>query len=387
MIPFLLIILVGLNLRPALSGLAPILELIQDELGFSSIAAGLLTTLPVLCLGIFAPLAPWLTRRFSAENVVAIFLLLLALGTALRGVGDVPSLFIGTLLAGASIGVVGSLLPGFVKRDFPNHGSSMTGVYTCALGLGAAFAAMWAVPLTYIFPDFSWQFSLLFWAIPALLTMVLWKLFHSKNTTVSRSHGRAKWLWSNKLAWCITGYMGLQSSLAYIVFGWLPTLLVARGLTAATAGSVLALSVFTQMITAIGLPLYAARRPNQSLSIACALLSTWIGFVGIFYLPLDLIWVAALFTGLGQGGTFSMALTLIVLRSPHTQTAWHLSGMVQGMGYAIAALGPFAVGFLRYLTPNLNAIFILISLITLGALVTGWLGGQNRWVEPEKQKL
>jgi CP family cyanate transporter-like MFS transporter len=92
--------------------------------------------------------------------------------------------------------------------------------------------------------------------------------------------------------------------------------------------------------------------------------------------------MAALFTGLGQGGTFSMALALIVLRSPNTQTAWHVSAMTQGVGYTMAALGPFAVGLLRYFTPNLTAIFVLISCIVLGALVAGWFGGQKRWVEP-----
>ncbi|MGV8242245.1 cyanate transporter, partial [Pseudomonas aeruginosa] len=58
-------------------------------------------------------------------------------------------------------------------------------------------------------------------------------------------------LWRDPLAWQVTLYMGLQSSLAYIVFGWLPSILIDRGMTAVEAGLVLSGSVMLQLITAL----------------------------------------------------------------------------------------------------------------------------------------
>ncbi|MGH8345940.1 MAG: MFS transporter, partial [Pseudomonas sp.] len=149
------LILVALNLRPALSSMAPMLSEVSKSLGLSASTAGLLTTLPVLCLGLFAPLAPVLARRFGAERVVLGILLTLAGGIILRSSFGEIGLFAGSVLAGASIGVIGVLLPGIVKRDFPKQAGTMTGVYTMALCLGAAMAAGATVPLSEHF-DKSW---------------------------------------------------------------------------------------------------------------------------------------------------------------------------------------------------------------------------------------
>jgi cyanate permease len=64
-------VLIGINLRPALSSLAPVLGQVKTEIGLSATMAGLLTTLPVLCLGLFGPLAPQLARRFGSERSIA----------------------------------------------------------------------------------------------------------------------------------------------------------------------------------------------------------------------------------------------------------------------------------------------------------------------------
>ena len=159
------LILVALNLRPALSSMAPLLADVSSSLGLSAARAGLLTTLPVLCLGLFAPTAPILARRFGAERVVLGILLTLAAGILLRSAFGEVGLFAGSLVAGASIGIIGVLLPGIVKRDFARQAGAMTGVYTMALCLGAALAAGATVPLSHYFGD-RWTFGL---GLPLLL--------------------------------------------------------------------------------------------------------------------------------------------------------------------------------------------------------------------------
>src|SRR5476649_2617189 len=72
------LVLVGLNLRPALSGVAPLLREIRGQLDLSTAYGGLLTTAPVLCLGLFGPVAPRLARRFGIETTVFATMILLA---------------------------------------------------------------------------------------------------------------------------------------------------------------------------------------------------------------------------------------------------------------------------------------------------------------------
>ena len=136
--------------------------------------------------------------------------------------------FLGSVMAGASIGIIGVLLPGIVKRDFPQHAGTLTGVYTMALCLGAALAAGATVPLARHFDD-SWALGLGFWLVPALIAMVVWLPQARQGHGLHKVAYRVRGLWRDPLAWQVTLYMGLQSSLAYIVFGWLPRFSSAGG--------------------------------------------------------------------------------------------------------------------------------------------------------------
>lgn len=380
------LILVALNLRPALASMAPLLSEVSRSLGLSAAQAGLLTTLPVLCLGLFAPLAPVLARRFGAERVVLGILLALAGGIVLRSAFGQVGLFVGSILAGASIGVIGVLLPGIVKRDFAKQAGAMTGVYTMALCLGAAMAAGATVPLSEHLGH-SWALGLGFWVVPALLAAVFWL------PQVGEKHGahqvayRVRGLLRDPLAWQVTLYMGLQSSLAYIVFGWLPSILIGRGLTPTQAGLVLSGSVIVQLVSSLAAPWLATRGKDQRLAIVIAMLMTLGGLFGCLYAPIDGLWGWAILLGLGQGATFSLALTLIVLRSRDAHVAANLSSMAQGFGYTLASLGPFAVGVVHDLTGGWNALGWIFGLVGLGAIIAGIGAGRALYVGVSSERV
>ncbi|ORC53504.1 cyanate transporter, partial [Pseudomonas floridensis] len=288
-------------------------------------------------------LAPILARRFGSERVVLVILLMLASGLAVRSLFGEFGLFSGSLLAGASIGIIGVLLPGIVKRDFPKQAGAMTGVYTMALCLGAAIAAGSTVPLSHYFGD-SWQIGLGFWLIPAVIAALLWLPQACEKHGTHRDVYRVRGLLRDRLAWQVTLYMGLQSSLSYIVFGWLPSILIGRGMTPTQAGLLLSGSIIVQVISALSAPWLATRGKDQRLAIMLVMSLTLTGLFGCLYAPLDGLWGWAILLGLGQGGTFSLALALIVLRSRDSHVAANLSSMAQGFGYTIASMGPFAVG-------------------------------------------
>ena len=387
--PWLLIlglVLVALNLRPALSSMAPLLGAVSESLGLSAAQAGLLTTLPVLCLGLFAPLAPILARRFGTERVVLGILLVLGAGIVLRSCFGEMGLFAGSILAGASIGVIGVLLPGIIKRDFAGHAGTMTGVYTMALCLGAALAAGATVPLSDYF-DNSWALGLGFWVLPAVIAAIIWLPQSGKRQSAHNVAYRVRGLLRDPLAWQVTLYMGLQSSLSYIVFGWLPSILIGRGLTPTQAGLVMSGSVIVQLITALSAPWLATRGKDQRLAIVVVMGMTLAGLFGCLYAPLDGLWGWAIVLGLGQGGTFSLALTMIVLRSRDSHVAANLSGMAQGIGYTVAAMGPFAVGVVHEMTGGWNALGWIFGVIGIGAIVAGLGAGRARYVNVHSERV
>jgi CP family cyanate transporter-like MFS transporter len=374
----LILILVALNLRPALSSLAPLLDRITQDLGLSTLAAGLLTTLPVICLGLFAPLAPRLAGRLGAERTLSLALVTLGIALWLRASDLTLLLYLGTLLCGGSIGIAGTLLPAIVKREHPERADLFTGVYTMALCLGAALAAGLSVPLANWLD--SWQASLSCWALLVVIALPVWRLSmpHPWPRRLPAGQHDAPRLWHLPLARQITFFMGCQSSLAYIVFGWLPFLLQQRGLSDVEAGWLMAASVMAQVLTALLAPVIGRLGRDQRPAILLLLACSAVGLLGLMVGPLSLRWLFAVLLGFGQGGSFSMALTLLVLRSNDARLAGALSGMAQGTGYMLAALGPLAVGILLEFTNDLDVIASLFALILIAAAALGLKVGRRQ---------
>ncbi|NYT64267.1 MFS transporter [Alcaligenaceae bacterium] len=370
------LMLIAFNLRPLFSSLSVLLPEILRQTSLSSSGAGYLTTLPVLCLGLFAPFAPKISQRIGPERTLLVVLLLLASGTALRGLGDIYSLFIGSAMAGAAIATGNVLLPSVVKRDFPKNSALMTGLYTMALCGGAASAAALTLPLVHVFSD-SWAAGLAIWAIPAAVVALIWapQAWRSQRgaTLAGRRPGS---LWRDPLAWQVTFFMGLQSALAYCVLGWMAPILRDRGLDGVTAGLVVSVSIMVQVFTCLLVPPLAVRCKDQRLFNAALAVLAAAALVGLLFAPLSSVWVWAVLQGIGQGGLFAIAMTVIVLRSPDPLVAAQLSGMAQGVGYVLAAFGPLLIGVLHSATGGYGVSGWLFALLGAGAAINGWGAGR-----------
>lgn len=371
--------LIGFNLRLPIASLGPVLPEAIRALHLSPLAASLLTALPSLCFGLFSPLAPLLSRRIGSERTLALMLGLLTLGTALRLVPSAPALFAGQILACLGIAIVNILAPALVKRDFPRRAAAMMGVFTMALCVGSAVAAGFTVPLERLLGG-TYSEALAAWALAGAAALALWlPLLPPKESTLPPRRWLG-FLWRDPLAWQVTLYMGLQSALAYLVFGWLAPLLRDRGLSAAAAGGLLGLSLLGQAVMALFAPSLVARRKTQSgaalffsaLSLGSLLLC--------FYAPLSLLAPTAFVLGLAQGGLFGVALILIVLRARDAETAAGLSAMSQGVGYLLSALGPFMAGLLRASSFGWNGVAGWITVIALLMGASGAAAGRALYV-------
>ncbi|MDP9892878.1 CP family cyanate transporter-like MFS transporter [Variovorax boronicumulans] len=376
------VVLIAFNLRPVFASLSVVLPEIIQATGLSATAASLLTTLPILCLGIFAPLAPWLGRRFGTERTLLGCMVLILVGTVLRGTGNIPLLFLASAIAGSGIAVSNVLLSGLVKRDFAKQAALMMGLYTMAVCGGAASAAGLTVPLEHALGG-GWTYALAMWAVPALLVTLIWAPQALPLRPVASESGfSVQGLWRDRLAWQVTLFMGLQSALAYIVMGWLAPILRERGLGGEMAGYVVSLSVMTQVVTCLVVPALAVRLRNQrGLGVVLALL-TVSAMLAMLFAPLGgaWVWAWAVMLGIAQGGTFALALTMIVLRSRDSHVAAHLSGMAQGVGYMVAACGPLLAGLLHGWTGSFRASAWLFVGLGIALVIAGLGAGRTLYV-------
>ncbi|MGO8721620.1 MAG: CynX/NimT family MFS transporter [Acidimicrobiales bacterium] len=372
------LLLVSLNLRPAMSALSPVLGAIRRTTGLSAAGAGLLTTLPLICFGLLAPLAPRLVRRRGTGAVLLGCLLVLFCGILVRSTGY-AGLFVGTLLIGVSVAIANVLMPGIVKRDFPGRVSLMTGLYTAMLSAGAGLAAGTTAPLARALGG-NWRLATGAWALPVVVAIAV--------LVPLRSHARpageitlgevTTTLWKSPVAWAVTLFMGVQSLEFYSTLAWLPTVFHDRGVPVVTAGVLLAVSNCVGIFAALVTPWIAHRVGDVRVAVLGAVALAGLGITGLLTEPhrLDVLWAVLL--GSGQGATISLALMVMVLRSSNQHEAMALSGMAQGVGYLIAAVGPTLLGALYDLAHTWSLpLAVLLGLLGFQAIF-GYLAALDR---------
>ncbi|WP_406348343.1 MFS transporter [Streptomyces sp. NBC_00144] len=385
---FIGIVLASLNMRAALASVSPLIGEISSTFGLSSTASSLVTSVPVLFLGVGAMIAPWLARRFGTEVVLLCALILLGVGILVRVLPSVFALYGGGVLAGTAIALLNVLMPGLIKRDFPDRAASMTSVYTGAMIGGATLCAAASVPLEKAFGN-SWQASLAFWSLLAVVAAVAWlpqvliargRTGHEVRVTPAHT-GPARSIWRSALAWQVTLFMGLQSLWSYVLIAWMPTIFTDHGMSRSTAGVIFAFNNLIQVAGAFGVPLLAGRMRSQRPLIVLVTSMVAVGYAGLMIAPVSGAWLWSAVLGVGQGGAVGLALTLIVLRSGDAQTAARLSGMAQTIGYLLAAVGPLTAGAVYQATGSWTLPIALVLGVCAAALVVGLFAARDRKVQ------
>lgn len=378
------VILVAINLRPAAASIGPVLDRIQADTGLSSGWAGALATLPVLCFGLLAPLAPPLARRLGVHTAITVALVTLVFGMLLRLVPGDVFLFAGTAVAGAAIATGNVLLPVIVRRDFPGRTGTAMALYTTSLIGFAALSAGTTVPLADALGG-GWRPGLGIWALPAAIAAIAWLpalMRRDANNRVGVSNGArtstVRPLLRQPLAWQVTLFFAVQSGGFYATLAWLPDIFKSHGASDSRAGFLLSLSIVVGLVTSTTLPGLANRMRNQQwLVVVCT--TVWaVGLVGIAVAPMSAPYLWAVLLGLGQNSTFPLALMLIVLRGGALASTEGLSTLSQSVGYMLAAIFPLAVGALHGAAGSWTPSLILLLALLVPQLVFGLAAGRKR---------
>ncbi|WP_327734804.1 MFS transporter [Streptomyces nojiriensis] len=384
------IVLAALNLRPAITSLGALFEETRTGLGMSGTVAGLITSVPALCFAVFGVTAPRLSRRFGPAAVVCAGMAAVATGLLMRPFANGAVGFLAaSALSLAGIALTNVLLPVIVKRYFPDKVGTMTGLYSMSLAAGTSLAAAATVPLTDALGG-SWRTGLLVWAVLALLAVLPWLPVARASRRADRAgaaagpagSGAGPRVARSRTAWALACYFGLQATGAYITMGWLPQIFRDAGVSASTAGVLLAVTMVMGVPLAFVIPGLAARMKNQGAIAVTLGVFGLTGYLGLYFAPAAGAWAWALLLGISNCA-FPLVITLIGLRAKSPAGVVKLSAFAQSTGYLISIPGPLLIGALYQHSGGWDLPLALMAGLLVPQIALGVLAGRDRTIEDE----
>jgi CP family cyanate transporter-like MFS transporter len=357
----------ALALRPQLVGVGPLLPEIDDDLEVSHAVAGLLGTIPVLCMGVFAPPAAYLAARLGTRAAIGACLAgIAAFGLARAAAPGPPLVLALTFPIGVGMGLAGALMPVAVKERFAHRPAFASGVYTTGINMGSALSSALAVPIAAAWG--GWRAALAVFSACTILFFAGWLLF----TPPVRERARPappRLPWKRRLVWALVAVFALQSIVYYGLVSWMPDSFQERGWSDEAAGALVGVMSVAALPSGLLLPYLAdrggSRRQWLGLSAGAILVAT----IGIAAVPAG-GWAWATLAGLGIGASFPLTLTLPLDVAHRPAETGAVVGLMLGAGYTIAALGPLALGAVRDATGSFSTSLWVLAAIAAGLVVS-----------------
>lgn len=373
------VVLVGLNLRAGISSAAPLFHDLEALLGYGTLVASLLPTIPVLVFAFAGAGTAWLVKHTGIERAIGIALLLLTLGLVVRAFESTWMLLAGTVFGMCGLAICNVAMPSFIREHHAHRTASMTATYTVTMSMGATAAAALSVPVAAQLG--SPTLGLAAWALPAALALLVFLPLAIRGSRASGPAGPHVSPWpmlATRKGLLFTSVFAVQALLVYTLLSWMPHILISRGLDAATAGFMLAL------VQAVGIPtvlllLWMASRPRLLrpafvLTCSCAVA----GFASLLVLPAEFSVVPAVLTGAGLG-IFPLLMLMISRSGESAAETTALSTLAQSVGYLVAAAGPFGLGLLQGALGSWTVPLVILVGVTLVQFVLGYrLSGLGR---------
>lgn len=387
------IILIAACLRGPITGVGPLVPTLQELLGLSGSAAGMLTTLPMLTFAAVSFATPLISKKIGIGRLMFISIIVLFAGLLIRSFLGTVGMFAGTVVLAAGIGTNNVLLPVVVKSRFPEHIGTITSIYTTLMAAFASLSSGTSVPLTNAFNSLlgnttGWRLALLVWIVLVVFAFIFWlpNVSHSfddsdKNGAAS---GRRRSVACSSISWYITLFMGFQSMCFYFTVAWFATILQSYGYSPVTSGLFNMIMMLTGLPGSFIMPIIASRTKHQSFwgTLIGALYA--LGMVSLMFAwnPAGLV-ITIITNGFGSGAAIAFCMVLFALHTKDARDASSLSSMAQGVGYIFAAVTPFLMGSIHDITGGWTVPLIVMTAIGVLTVIFGGLSGLNRMADTE----
>ncbi|MDR5838262.1 MFS transporter [Caballeronia sp. LZ034LL] len=374
------IVLIGANLRAPITSVGPVLADIQADLALSDSAAGLLNSLPLFVFALLSLVAPLIGRKLGAGRGLGAALAVILLGMCVRCVHGASGLWIGTLLLSSGIAVGNVLLPGLVKREYPQRAGSLIAIYAATMAAFAGIGAGLAAPVAHL-PGADWRAALTLPAVLTVMALVVWlpamRDQHPAAARQARPTAKTRSPWKQAIGWHVSAFFAFQSLVFYALVSWYATISVSRGQSASDAGFALLLYQVVAIATNLGAaPMIKRMKDQRALGVLCGALLL-VGTTGMASsVGPATLWLTI--AGLGAGFSMTTSLSLFALRAASHEQAGELSGMAQCVGYAGAAVGPALFGFIHQATDDWTFSLDLLVAASVAVMVFAFLAGRAR---------
>lgn len=370
-------VVIAMALRPGIASIGPVLPRISQAFSLSHATASLLTTIPTLLMGLLALPTPWLARRFGRNWVLLTSLVLLFVSMVARSfVSNVVMLLVTTAGVGAGIAIAGTLFAGIIKARFPTKVAMMMSIYATSLAGSTTVSAAATGPIAALARADGlngWRVGTGIWspvaliAIFAALAILVWER-RELATATAMAVRTARFPLTNRTAWLVALFFACDNLLFFALLAWTSPIYREHGLSAASAGLVLATYAvaFTVAIPVFGL---LSRAHDRRRWLAASAVLAGAGTLGLALAPLLMphVWIGIAALGLGGGFTLGMTLPLDSVHSADEADTWN--AFVMTVGYLLAAAGPLLVGLLRDATGAFQAPVWFLLIVALGMLV------------------
>lgn len=341
------IMFISFNLRAPITAVGSVVEMIQVEYALSNAVAGFITTLPLIAFAVVSPFVAKISGKIGHAKTMMLGLFCILSGELVRSHTGAVGLFVGTGIIGIGIAIGNVIIPAIIKLHFSENVGIITSIYTSGMCVFAAAGAGISVPLAKGM-HLGWKNALASWFILTCITILIWFPQMKKKTPQVKSvqkDEKTSSIWKSKLAWWVTLYMGTQSLLFYSLVAWLLTIIVSKGMSAGFAGNMALMFQLMAIPATLIVPTLCDRFRDQRLLTVVICLIYAIGMCVFLLGQSPIVIIAAIICmAIGMGGSISLSIAFISLRSPNPARASELSGMSQSAGYLLAALGPFVTG-------------------------------------------
>ncbi len=354
----------ALSLRPQVIGIGPLLPEIQDDLGISHAAAGLLATIPVLCMGLFAPPAARVLARLGSRSAIAVCLLVIAaFGIARALVPPAVLVILLTFGVGVGMGLLGAMMPIAVKERFAHRPAFATGVYALGINIGAGVSAATAVPIADA--TFGWRGALLAFSGATVVLAGVWLVLSRREVRPPRAAARPPPLpWRSGLAWLFVTIFLLMAVMYYGVNAWLPDTYVEHGWSKARAAWLVAILNLTALPCTIAFSWLADKVGSRRFYLVGGGALGSIALLGILLWP-DAGFLWAVIFGISAGVMFPLVMTLPLDVADDPGLVGAVAGMMLGVGYGLGAFSPLVLGAIRDASGSFQAAMWAVAAVTI----------------------
>ncbi|MDL5598921.1 MFS transporter [Bacillus subtilis] len=363
------LLILSIALRPPIISVGPILLLIQQHFQLSYTQAALLTSIPDVCMGVFALVVPSLARRFGIDRSVVVALTLLGASTLLRALSPNAFFLLGsTFLASVGIAVAGAMTGAWIKTHFAQRPALFMGIYAGGLSLGATLAAVFSAPIAELAQD--WRVGAGFWSVLCVTAIASWvwmarRFATSAPVVKSPSHQRKRLPWGNPQAWLIALNFGAGQFVVYALFAWMAPASVEAATSSVSPGVLLGIFTAVFAVASVGAGLIPGKAHDRRGLLGLSALLALLGLGGMAFLPgyWPMLYVVLAAIGLGMG--FTVAMTLPLDHTSTSEQAGLWTVFMLFIGYLIAALGPLFFGALREYTGHYGPAYALLFAVLL----------------------